>query len=80
MNEVKPQTFEEALAALERVVDALEDGNTGLDEALARYEQGVGLLKSCYGKLRQVETRILELTGKDEAGWAQDRRVDFEWQ
>ena len=69
MNEAKePRTFEEALVELERIVRDLEDGETGLEQALTRYEQGVGLLKRCYAQLRKVEQRIVELTGKDEAG------------
>jgi len=66
MNE--PTTFEEALIELEKIVHDLEDGDTGLEQALQRYEQGVGLLRRCYDQLRKVEQRILELTGKDEAG------------
>ena len=58
--------FEQALAELERIVRDLEDGQLGLDEALARYEQGVALVRSCYGQLRQAEQRILQLTGVDE--------------
>jgi exodeoxyribonuclease VII small subunit len=61
-------TFEQALAELERIVHELEDGQTGLEEALARYETGVGLLKRCYGQLRQAEQRIMQLTGVDEEG------------
>ncbi len=61
-------TFEQSLLELERVVRELEDGRLGLDEALARYEQGVGLIKRCHGKLRQAEQRILLLTGTDENG------------
>jgi exodeoxyribonuclease VII small subunit len=69
MNDLKePQTFEQALAELERIVRDLEDGKTGLEESLRRYEQGVALLKRCYGQLRQAEHRIIELTGTDAAG------------
>ena len=69
MNEPKtPKTFEEAVAELERIVHDLEDGETGLEQALERYEQGVSLLRRCYEQLRKVELRILELTGKDETG------------
>ena len=39
----EPRTFEEALVELERIVRDLEDGETGLEQALHRYEQGVGL-------------------------------------
>jgi exodeoxyribonuclease VII small subunit len=61
-------SFEQALTELESIVRALEDGETGLEDALARYERGVGLLKRCYGQLRQAEQRILLLTGEDGDG------------
>jgi exodeoxyribonuclease VII small subunit len=62
------RTFEEALAELEAIVRDLEDGATGLDESLARYDAGIGLLKYCYGQLRQADQRILRLTGTDVEG------------
>jgi exodeoxyribonuclease VII small subunit len=61
-------SFEQALAELERIVHDLEDGRTGLEDALSRYEQGVALLKRCYGQLQQAEQRINELVGVDAAG------------
>jgi|SRR6516225_2298790 exodeoxyribonuclease VII small subunit len=61
-------TFEKALLDLERVVHDLEDGQLSLEEALARYEAGVGLLKLCYGRLQTAEQRILRLTGVDAEG------------
>ena len=64
----EPETFEEALAEIENIVHDLEDGNTDLEQALKRYEQGVALLRRCYEQLRKAEQRIVELTGKDEAG------------
>ena len=64
----EPKTFEDALVELEKIVGDLEDGNTGLEQALKRYEDGVALLRRCYDQLRKGEQRIVELTGKDEAG------------
>jgi exodeoxyribonuclease VII small subunit len=61
-------TFEQALTRLDELVHDLEDGATGLEEALGRYEEGVGLLKRCYAQLRAAEQRILLLTGVDEEG------------
>jgi exodeoxyribonuclease VII small subunit len=61
-------SFEQALAELEQIVRALEDGQVGLEDSLARYEKGVGLLKRCYGQLRQAEQRIQLLAGVDEDG------------
>jgi exodeoxyribonuclease VII small subunit len=60
--------FEESLAELESVVRDLEDGQLGLDEALARYEQGVVLIKQCHSQLHQAEQRILLLTGLENDG------------
>jgi exodeoxyribonuclease VII small subunit len=60
------RSFEESLIELERMVRELEDGRLGLDEALNRYEQGVGLIKQCYQHLQQAEQRILLLTGTEE--------------
>ena len=60
--------FEDALVELERTVRDLEDGRLGLDDALSRYERGVGLIKDCHGRLRQAEQRILLLTGVDDNG------------
>jgi exodeoxyribonuclease VII small subunit len=56
-------TFEQALAELEQVVQALEEGQIGLEEALGCYEKGVGLLKRCYTQLQQAEQRIQLLAG-----------------
>jgi exodeoxyribonuclease VII small subunit len=69
-------TFEQAIADLERIVRELEDGKIGLEESLARYEQGVILLKRCYGQLRQIEQKIVELTGLDENGNALTKPFD----
>ena len=63
-----PLTFEQALAEVDRIIHDLEDGKIGLEESLTRYEQGVGLLKQCYGQIRQAEHRIQELVGVDEQG------------
>jgi exodeoxyribonuclease VII small subunit len=63
---VEVLTFEEALIELERMVRELEDGRIGLEESLARYEQGVGLVRRCYTQLRAAEQKILLLSGTDD--------------
>ncbi len=62
-SDAEPVRFEQALAELERILRELEDGTTTLDDALARYERGVGLLRLCYGKLKDAEQRVRLLTG-----------------
>lgn len=66
--EQPPQTFEQALAELESVVRTLEDGRIGLDESLAKYEEGVRLLKACRESLQNAERKIMLLTGLDPNG------------
>jgi exodeoxyribonuclease VII small subunit len=61
-------SFETALAELEQIVRALEDGTTTLEVGLAQYERGVGLLKACYAQLQDAEKRISLLAGMDDAG------------
>ena len=50
--------FEQALTELERILRELEDGTTSLEDALVRYERGVGLLRHCYSQLRGAEQKI----------------------
>jgi exodeoxyribonuclease VII small subunit len=61
-------SFEQALTVLEQIVRDLEEGRLGLAESLARYEEGVKLLRQCHGLLEQAERRIELLTGMDAAG------------
>lgn len=63
--EGEKRTFETALLELEGVVRELEDSRLGLEEALARYEHGVGLIKQCQEQLLQAEQRILLLARGD---------------
>src|SRR6185436_20808410 len=65
-----PPSFEAALASLEAIVHDLEDGDLGLAEALARYEQGIKHLRHCYDLLEQAERKIELLTGIDAEGRA----------
>jgi exodeoxyribonuclease VII small subunit len=61
-------SFEVSLAELEAVVHDLEEGQLGLAEALARYEEGVKHLKNCYQLLQEAERKIELLTGISEEG------------
>jgi exodeoxyribonuclease VII small subunit len=60
--EEKPKTFEESVADLEKIVAAIESGQIGLEESLAKYEQGMELVKKCRGILDRAEKRIEQLT------------------
>ena len=61
----KAPTFEESVAQLEQIVAAIESGQIGLEESLAKYEQGMQLVKRCRSILDRAEKRIEQLTEKD---------------
>lgn len=63
-----PLSFEEAAERLEKVVHELEEGSLGLDESLARFEEGIALLRRCHELLQRAERRIEMLTGVDAQG------------
>ena len=72
----EPADFEKALARLEAIVGALEEGQIPLADALARYEEGIKLLKQCYQSLAHAERRIELLSRVDSAGHAQSEPFD----
>lgn len=68
MSDPAPGKFEDSLDELEQVLRDLEDGATGLDAALARYERGVSLVRHCYGQLKDAEQRVRLLAGATADG------------
>ncbi len=80
MSEMKkapePASFEEALTGLESIVQALEEGQVPLADALAQYERGIQLLKHCYQALSQAERRIELLSRVDSEGRAVSEPFD----
>ena len=55
-------SFEVAVKDLEQTVKNMESGDLGLDELLADFEKGIGLLRLCEKKLAEAEGRIEVLT------------------
>ena len=51
-------SFEEALAALEGIVQDLEGGEVPLDQSIAIYERGEALKKHCSELLKAAEDRV----------------------
>lgn len=67
-NPADPPRFEDALGRLEEIVHALEEGEVGLAESLAHYEEGVKLLRQCHTLLEGAERKIMLLSGLDAEG------------
>jgi exodeoxyribonuclease VII small subunit len=55
---VETMSFEEAMAALEQVVGALERGEVPLDQSIALYERGAKLKAHCADKLKDAEEKV----------------------
>ena len=55
---VAEMSFEEAMAALEQVVGALERGDVALEQSIALYERGAALKAHCAGKLKDAEEKV----------------------
>jgi exodeoxyribonuclease VII small subunit len=60
------QSFEEAQAELERIVERLEQGHASLDEALALWERGEQLYALCRERLDTAQGKVEELARRVE--------------
>ena len=58
-------TFEQALENLEAIVSAIEAGEIGLEESIAKYAEGIELIKHCRGVLDSAEKKIQLLTAAE---------------
>ena len=55
---VAEMSFEEAMAALEQVVTALEKGDVPLEASISLYEKGAALRAHCAAKLKDAEEKV----------------------
>jgi exodeoxyribonuclease VII small subunit len=66
--------FEEGLADLEGIVERLEAAELPLEEALALFEKGIGLVRGLTKQLDEVEKKLEVLT-KNAVGEAELREL-----
>lgn len=74
MTDKKNLTFETALARLDEIVSAMENGQTMLDESLSLYEEGIALIQFCSRSLDDAEQKV-KLLQKGENG--EFSEIDF---
>lgn len=67
--------FEEAMQRLDAIVEAMESGEIGIEDSIARYEEAMELAAHCRRILEQAELRIKRIQ-QDAAG--QIRTETFE--
>jgi exodeoxyribonuclease VII small subunit len=68
--DLSQRPFDELVAELQRVVQALEAGNVGLEESIELYRRGLRLHAACEERLRKAELTITELGRRGAAASA----------
>ena len=61
------QTFEQAQAELEQIVERLERGDVGLEELTKLWERGEELYRRCAAQLADAQGKIEELARRLDA-------------
>ncbi|KYD20485.1 MAG: exodeoxyribonuclease VII small subunit [Caldibacillus debilis] len=61
MDKKEELTFEQAMEKLERIVESLEEGDVPLEEAIAKYKEGMDLAKICHQKLKNAEEQLTQI-------------------
>lgn len=57
----KKQSFEKALARLEEIAQAMESDETGLEESVKLYKEGIEISAFCAEKLNKAQQEVTEL-------------------
>lgn len=70
-------SFEQSVARIEEIVRALEKGDVALEQSLALFEEGTGLIKSCSKMLDEAEQKVVKLR-KSETGEPEELPFDGE--
>ena len=60
----EPLSFETAFEQLQQVVERLEDGGLGLEDAIRAYERGSRLAQMCERRIDEAELRVTRLTAE----------------
>lgn len=67
-DDLAARPFDELVAELQRIVQALEAGNLPLEESIARYREALRLHAAAESRLREAELTISQLgRGLDDA-------------
>ncbi len=59
-------TFEQAMARLDEITVLLSNGSTSLEQSLALYAEGAGLIDSCTRQLNDAKAKIETLFPEKE--------------
>ena len=73
----KTPSFEQALAELEELVQAMESGDLSLEKLMENYAKGVELSKLCMTALDRAE-KAMDVVLKEKDGVVEELRVEIE--
>lgn len=73
--DIDNQSFETALAELEKIVRNLETGDSPLEKSIDDYERGIKLKQHCEKKLRDAQAKIEKISA-GENGNIQTQPLD----
>lgn len=59
-------TIDEALERLTQIMDSMEGDGLSLEESLAKFEEGIRLVKECQGMIDTAEKRIKVIEAQDD--------------
>ncbi|MCG8427636.1 MAG: exodeoxyribonuclease VII small subunit [Chromatiales bacterium] len=59
-------TFEQSLAELEQLVEAMESGELSLEDSLKSFERGVELTRNCHQALKEAEQKVQILSSNQD--------------
>ena len=61
----KLPSLEESLTEITQVIDKMEHGELTLEQSLAQFERGIGLIKHCQKVLTEAEQKVQHLIQKN---------------
>ena len=76
--DIGTMSFEQALAELEKIVSALEQGDVPLDKSIAYYERGEALKNHCDTLLKAAEDKIEKIRVARDGSAAGTEPLDAE--
>ena len=65
---INTMNFEEALAALEAIVQRLEKGQTSLEASIEDYTRGTQLKAHCEAQLKEARLKVEQIVNQAEDG------------
>lgn len=67
----KTFNYEKAVARLEEIIEAFDEGGLPLDKMEAYFIEGMDLVKQCSDRLDTVETRVTRLLTEQNGEWSE---------